>query len=1571
MRIRTFRLFLAAILLLLFAIGAFGQAGGPIITTVAGNGLPSGVLATSTGIGSGYGSIAVDPFGNLFIADSANYVVRKVNQNGVLTVVAGNGTSTAMLDLGIENFGNPGKVGDGGPAVNAEFEVPFGVAADGGGNLYISDLGSLIRKLNLNGIITTVAGTGVSGFSGDGGPAVSAQISVISLAADNLGNIYIADGSGCRIRKVSTLGIITTVAGNGTCGFSGDGGQAISAKISAISVAADSSSNIYIADGSNRIRKINVSGVITTIAGNGTLGFTGDGGPAISAQISPGAVAVGNGNVFFADGNGTRIRKVNSSGVINTVAGTGTGGFSGDGGPATSAQIYAEGLAADTLGNLFIETDSFPGAAGDRIRKVNSGGTISTYAGNDTLGYSGDNTTATNTAIDNPSGIAVDLSGNLYVGDWNNYRLRKVNPVGQMTTIAGTGTLCYQFNNSSAICGDGGPATSAPIGPPFGIITDANGNLYYSEDTYGCTCVRKIDSGGVIHTVAGGGTSGLGDGGPATSASLTAPAGLVLDANGNLYIADYGSYRVRKVNTFGIITTIAGNGTAGFSGDGGPATSAELSLPSALAFDSGGNLYIGDDTRVRKVAANGTISTIAGNGVAGFSGDGGLATSAELALVDGVAVDKAGNVYITDGNNRVRKVNTQGVIATIAGQGTIGFSGDGGPPGSAEFSHPGALAIDGNGNLFIGDVFNYRVREIAAAGVPNCTLSAAPTTIVAGQSVTATLLCTATANDSLNAAVTWGDGSSNSTSSETATGGSATFTFTHTYGTASLLTYSLSATAVDTMNDLPGTVSPASVSVSVLASGSDSTTFTVFDIPGAGTSPLQGTVALSINAAGAITGTYADTNGVFHGFVRAPNGTITLVDAPDAGRMQVPYEGSVPGNDVLPGTVPISINTAGDITGIYGDTNGYRHGFVRTAATGTIIEFDVPGATTNYYGGTEPFSIDTAGDVTGFYETFTNTNGIVKHGFVRFANGTFVTFDVPGAGMAGSNEGTAGLGINSAGAITGTYTDANETFHGFIRAANGTITAPIDVPGAGASYSGLHGPSFSGTIPFSIDTAGDITGVYVDTLGRRHGFVRTADGTITAPIDAPGVASGTGPLQGTEPFSINASGVTTGTYADANGVFHGFVRAANGTITAPIDIPGAGTIGLAPGTVPFSINTSGVITGTYADASGVFHGFVTTPATPSYLFVPVAPCRIVDTRNANGPFEGPSLVGGSARSFPIPSSSCGIPSTAAGYSLNATVVPLQSLGYLTIWPTGEPQPLVSTLNSLDGRVKANAVIVSAGTGGAVSVFATDPTNVVLDINGYFVPAANAPTALAFYPVTPCRLVDTRVSSGALAGPSMAAGQTRSFPLLAGPCNVPSTAQAYALNFTAVPQRQLGYLTVWPAGQAQPLASTLNALTGTVTANAAIIPAGSGGAINAFVTDQTDLIIDINGYFAPPGPGGLSFYPLAPCRVLDTRQTGSGQPFSGTLNVNVSGSACGVSTAGQAYVFNATVVPPGPLGYLTLWPEGAAQPFVSTLNALDGSITSNMAIVPAASSSVSAYASDPTQLILDISGYFAP
>jgi hypothetical protein len=311
-------------------------------------------------------------------------------------------------------------------------------------------------------------------------------------------------------------------------------------------------------------------------------------------------------------------------------------------------------------------------------------------------------------------GVAVDGQGNVYIADQGHRRIRKVDAAGTITTIAGTGV--------SGFSGDGGPATSAHLTDPFAVAVDGQGNVYIAETNN--SRVRKVNPGGTITTFAGTGDAGFsGDGGPATSAQLNSPEGLAVDGRGNVYIADSIDSRVRKVNPSGTITTFAGTGDWGFSGDGGSATSAMLSGPTDVTVDRQGNVYIADfiNYRVRKVSAGGTITTIAGTGGSGYSGDGGPATSARL-IPTSVALDGLGSVYIGDFHNRrVRKVSPSGTITTVAGTGIRGSFGDGGPATSAQLAGPEAVAVDGHGNVYIADSGNNRVRKVATSASAKAT----------------------------------------------------------------------------------------------------------------------------------------------------------------------------------------------------------------------------------------------------------------------------------------------------------------------------------------------------------------------------------------------------------------------------------------------------------------------------------------------------------------------------------------------------------------------------------------------------------------------------------------------------------------------------------------------------------------------------------------------------------------------------------------------------------------------------------------------------------------------------------
>jgi hypothetical protein len=390
-----------------------------------------------------------------------------------------------------------------------------------------------------------------------------------------------------------------------------------------------------------------------------------------------------------------------------------------------------------------------------------------------------------------------------------------------------------------------------------------------------------------------------------------------------------------------------------------------------------------------------------------------------------------------------------------------------------------------------------------------------------------------------------------------------------------------------------------------------------------------------------------------------------------------------------------------------------------------------------------------------------------------------------------------------------------------------------------------------------------------------------------------------------------------------------------------------------------------------------------TQASGGLQFYPLTPCRVADTRVGFG-FSGtqgpPFLAGGTSRNFGV-SGYCGVPANASAYSINVTVVPKgDALGFLTTWPAGQSQPLASTLNSPEGLVVANAAIVPAGTGGDISIYASDDTDVLFDINGYFAPPSES--GLQFYPLTPCRVADTRGYGGftGTQGPPAMAGQTSRAFQVAGLCGVPATAAAYSVNVTVVPTGGvLNYLTTWPTGQTQPLASTLNSPVGVVVANAAMVPAGTSGDISIYVSDATNVLFDINGYYAAPGAGGLGFYPMTPCRVADTRGYGGftgqfGPPAMGTASTRsfpVQSSVCDVPSAAEAYSLNVTVVPSASaLGFLTTWPTGQSQPLASTLNSPEGLAVANAAIVPAGTGgAIDIYASDPTNVLFDINGYF--
>ena len=720
-----------------------GVDGESIITTVAGNGSSgfSGDLGPSTNASLNVPySVTVSPAGELYISDSQNDRVRKVGHDGVIRTVAGNGTTTYN--------------GDNIAATNAGLNLPIGITVDAAGNLYIADYEHhRVRKVGTNGIITTVAGTGAIGSSGDGGPATNATLYLpTDLDVDAAGNLYIAEYYGNRVRKVAVNGVITTVAGGGAS--SADGVLATNAFLPyPYGVEVDAVGRVYVSlYHAHIVRRIGTDGLIHTVAGTGTGGFAGDGGAAVAAQLNnPAEMAFdAQGRLYIADTSNLRIRRVATNGMIQTLAGSGIAGYNGDGGSATNAQLqYPYSVAVGPDGTVYIADSS-----NHRVRKLAAEIPQLVLTGTPGPGDVGTHPVtlhASDGTLSSPQSFTITVIGlnpppywtsvpvtKATVGKRYVYRLGAVDPEDEPITFGATGLPSWlQLTRGSGevlgtniittvagtgapvFSGEGVPATNAAMRWPHSVIIDPSGNIYISDHEN--HRVRKIDTDGIIRTVAGNGSvSYNGDGIAATNASLYYPVGLELDAQGRLYIADHFHNRVRRIETNGIITTIAGTGAAGFSGDGGAATNATMNGVIDISLDGNGNLYIADplNSRIRKVDANGIITTVAGNGGWGYGGDGLPATNATLNRPIGVTADRQGVLYISDHwGHRVRSVGLDGIMRTVAGNGAAGYNGDGIAATNASLYYPYDVTLDAAGNLYIADDENNRVRKVSTNGI--------------------------------------------------------------------------------------------------------------------------------------------------------------------------------------------------------------------------------------------------------------------------------------------------------------------------------------------------------------------------------------------------------------------------------------------------------------------------------------------------------------------------------------------------------------------------------------------------------------------------------------------------------------------------------------------------------------------------------------------------------------------------------------------------------------------------------------------------------------------------------------
>jgi sugar lactone lactonase YvrE len=622
------------------------------INTVAGGGIANGVPATQVGIGYPQ-AIAKDVFGNLYIVSEGQNRVFKVTPGGILTVVAGNGSA--------------GYGGDGGAAISASLNSPQDIAVDPAGNIFVADTGNnRVRKIS-TGIITTVAGTGEYALSNDGGPATGAALRPVGLALDGSGNLYVSDNISYRIRRVNN-GIIYTFAGGASFfPHSPDGALALTAFLyDPRRIALGNDGTVYFGEGGNCQIRFVKNGVLGTVAGSDCSGSSGDDGPARSVGIYAyfGLAVDSSGNVYIGDYR--RVRKV-TNGNITTIAGNGSYVYAGDGSSALNTGLIAQGLLVDSAG-IYIAGEA------DSLVWIITNGVITTVAGNGTLSGT-DSDVATGANLSGPGSVAVDSSGNLFIGDSNNALIRKVTN-GRISDVSVYHPGC------GSVCGNE-------------IALDSAGRLYFVDQPY----VRMIAN-GVVSTVAGDGSlTYSGDGGPPTSAGVF-PLGVALGPTGDIFILDQLNGRVRKISG-GVITTVAGNGHGNPIGpgpDGVAATSAPLDHPSGIVVDPGGNLYIVEGNaasngkiRIRKVSG-GMIGTVA----SGYTAS------------PAISSDRDGTVYVA----------LDGQIKTLAGKvvagtGTKGFSGDGGPALAAMLNQPRGMAFGPQGEAYVADSGNNRIRILS------------------------------------------------------------------------------------------------------------------------------------------------------------------------------------------------------------------------------------------------------------------------------------------------------------------------------------------------------------------------------------------------------------------------------------------------------------------------------------------------------------------------------------------------------------------------------------------------------------------------------------------------------------------------------------------------------------------------------------------------------------------------------------------------------------------------------------------------------------------------------------------